>query len=289
MATMQEQYGAPTSLEDFDRKAQLMDYVSYRAIFEGFQAHLWTENSGRLLWMTHPSWPSNTWQIYSSDYDTAAPYYAVKKACEPIHAQLNLPDYRLAVVNTTREAQDGLTLRSRVIALDGRVLLERSDRVAAAANAVTTLSELALVPILERERLVVVRLTLEDRHGTIISEHSYWPGRDRPSHQRLNELAPQPVELSAVRGAGANATIVTVTLENRGSAPVLNAKVTAFDAGGGRVLPVFYSVNYVTLLPHETKRLEIHCPAAAIRCEKITLRGWDVAARETSVRSLETH
>ena len=289
MATMQEQYGAPTSLEDFDRKAQLMDYVSYRAIFEGFQAHLWTENSGRLLWMTHPSWPSNTWQIYSSDYDTAAPYYAVKKACEPIHAQLNLPDYRLAVVNTTREAQDGLTLRSRVIALDGRVLLERSDRVAAAANAVTTLSELALVPILERERLVVVRLTLEDRHGTIISEHSYWPGRDRPSHQRLNELAPQPVELSAVRGAGANATIVTVTLENRGSAPVLNAKVTAFDAGGNRVLPVFYSDNYVTLLPHETRRLEIHCPAATNRCEKIALRGWDVAALETSVRSMETH
>ena len=113
--------------------------------------------------MTHPSWPSNTWQIYSSDYDTAAPYYAVKKACEPIHAQLNLPDYRLAVVNTTREPQAGLTLRSRVVALDGRVLLERRDRVEAAANAVTTLAALGLAPILERERVVVVRLTLEDR------------------------------------------------------------------------------------------------------------------------------
>ncbi len=73
MAAMAEQYGAGVSLEDFERKAQLMDFVSYRAIFEGFAAHLWTQNSGRLLWMTHPSWPSNTWQIYSSDYDTAAP------------------------------------------------------------------------------------------------------------------------------------------------------------------------------------------------------------------------
>ena len=289
MTAMQEQYGAPTSLEDFERKAQLMDYVSYRAIFEGFQAHLWTENSGRLLWMTHPSWPSNTWQIYSSDYDTAAPYYAVKKACEPIHAQLNLPDYRLAVVNTTREPQAGLTLRSRVVALDGRVLLERRDRVEAAANAVTTLAALGLAPILERERVVVVRLTLEDRYGARVSENSYWPGRDQPSQQRLNELAPQPVELSAVRASGSGATTVTVTLVNRGSAPVLNAKVTAFDAGGNRVLPVFYSDNYVTLLPHETKRLEIHCPAAANRCEKIALRGWDVVARETSVLSMETH
>jgi len=79
MAALKEQYGAGASLEDFERKAQLMNYVSYRAIFEGFQAHLWTQNSGRLLWMTHPSWPSNTWQIYSSDYDTGAAYYAVKK------------------------------------------------------------------------------------------------------------------------------------------------------------------------------------------------------------------
>jgi hypothetical protein len=40
MAALAEQYGAGTSLEDFERKAQIMDYVSYRAIFEGFAAHL---------------------------------------------------------------------------------------------------------------------------------------------------------------------------------------------------------------------------------------------------------
>ena len=59
-------------------------------------------NSGRLLWMTHPAWPSNTWQIYSSDYDTAAAYYAVEKACEPVHAQLNLPDFTRRGARTLR-------------------------------------------------------------------------------------------------------------------------------------------------------------------------------------------
>jgi len=115
MAALAEQYGAATNLEDFERKAQLMDYVSYRAIFEGFQANLWTKNSGRLLWMTHPSWPSNTWQIYSSDYDTAAAYYAVKKACEPVHVQLDLPGFGLTVVNITRADQQNLNLRSRLV------------------------------------------------------------------------------------------------------------------------------------------------------------------------------
>ena len=75
MSAVSTQYGAPASLEDFERKAQMMNYVDYRAIFEGFAAHLWTQNSGRLIWMTHPAWPSNHWQMYSSDYDTQASYY----------------------------------------------------------------------------------------------------------------------------------------------------------------------------------------------------------------------
>ena len=57
METLATRYGEGTSLEDFERKAQMMNYETYRAVFEGLQAHLWTKNSGRLLWMTHPAWP----------------------------------------------------------------------------------------------------------------------------------------------------------------------------------------------------------------------------------------
>ena len=101
MAQVQSEFGAPTSLEDFERKAQMLDYVDHRAIFEGMNAHLWAPNSGRMLWMTQPAWPSNTWQILSSDYDTQASFYGVKKACEPLHVQLDLSNYQVAIVNTT--------------------------------------------------------------------------------------------------------------------------------------------------------------------------------------------
>ena len=80
---LQTQFGIGSSLEDYERKAQMMNYVDYRAIFEGFNAHLWAPNGGRLLWMTQPAWPSTLWGILSSDYDTQASYYGTKKACEP--------------------------------------------------------------------------------------------------------------------------------------------------------------------------------------------------------------
>jgi hypothetical protein len=284
MAALAEQYGEAATLEDFERKAQLMDYVSYRAIFEGFQAHLWTRNSGRLLWMTHPSWPSNTWQIYSSDYDTAAAYYAVKKACEPVHAQLNLPDFSVGVANISRVAQPALRLRTRVVSLDNRVLAERVDTVSVAANSVATLVPLDLKLLLAREALVLVKLTLTDSRGATLSDNLYWQGRDLASQRRLVELRPQPVGMTARARKAGDDTQVEVVLTNQGRAASLALKITMLDEHAVRVLPVYYDDNYVSLLPGESRRIVVRCPGGSGRCARVALRGWNAEALEISVQ-----
>jgi hypothetical protein len=123
---MAAKLGPPTSLEDFERKAQLMNYETHRAMFEGMNAELWTKSSGRLLWMTQPAWPSTMWQIYSHDYDTHGAFYGVKKAAEPVHVQMSLTDHRLALVNNGGTAVDKAKVRARVFALDGRTLSDRA-------------------------------------------------------------------------------------------------------------------------------------------------------------------
>jgi hypothetical protein len=291
MAALAEQYGPGAGLEDFERKAQLMNYVSYRAIFEGFQAHLWTRNSGRLLWMTHPSWPSNTWQIYGSDYDTAAAYYGVKKACEPVHAQMNLPDFALAVVNTTRADQPKLVLHSRVLSLDNRLLGERVDRLDARANAVTTLAPLLeLSKALPGERLALVKLTLTDAKGVLLSDNVYWQALIPSDQQRLNELSAQSIDMEARGGESDTGMSATVRLTNSGKRPVLNAKITVLDESGTRVLPAYYSDNYITLLPGESRELGVHCPVgSSSKCSRIALRGWNVVAKEMAIAPGPAH
>lgn len=283
MQTLEKQFGAATSLEDFERKAQMMNLVTYRALFEGFNAHLWTRNSGRLLWMTHPAWPSNAWQIYSSDYDTHAAYFGVKTACEPVHAQMDLPDFRLAVINTTREPRPNLSLRSRLLSLDNRVLAERTDKVAASANAVTALPRLDLAPLLDKERLVLVALTLTDAQGAVISRNTYWQARDEASHQRLNELPPQTLKLIAHVRNTPNERLLTAEITNEGRAPALAAKLTLVDAKGQRILPAYYNDNYVTLLPGERRQIEIRFPAAVATLPHLALRGWNVSTSTVAV------
>jgi hypothetical protein len=278
MKTLDAQFGAGTSLEDFERKAQMMNYVTYRALFEGFHSRLWTANSGRLLWMTHPAWPSNHWQIYSSDYDTHAAFYGVKKACEPIHVQMNLPDFALAVVNTTREPSRALSLRARVLTLDNQALDERREQVNAPANSVVTLQKLNLAPHLATHGVVLVKLELTNGAGTIISENLYWQGRDESAYQKLNLIPQQRLQVQAVAKREGEETRVKIQLRNQGTAAALASKLTLIDDAGTRVLPAFYSDNYISLLPGETREIVISYPTNRGAKTTINVRGWNTSA-----------
>ncbi len=277
MAALETKFGVPTSLEDFEKKAQMLQYDSYRAIFEGMNARLWTVNSGRMLWMTQPAWPSNHWQIYSSDYDTAAPYYGVKAAAEPVHVQMNLPDYRLEVVNTTLQPRSGLRLHARITALDNRILAERTDPVSVGADAIVTGAPM-LTPAMLASGPVLVKLELSDASGQLLSRNFYWEAAKPADLRRLDELPVAPVKLAlANAGADGDQARLVATLTNTGKAAALQAKLTLENADGSRILPALYQDNYVSLLPGETRRIEISFPTTAAKGRpQVALRGFNV-------------
>lgn len=279
MAALDAMFGQPTSLADFERKAQMMNLETHKAMYEGFLGHLWTKNSGRLLWMTHPAWPSNAWQLYSWDYDASAAYFGARTAAEPLHIQVNLDDNALAVINTTRDAASSLTAAVRVSALDDRTLLAQSWPVSAAANAVTRLDILPLDALMAEHGMVLVTLTLTDPSGAVVSRNTYWRGRDLTAYRALNAMpeatldvrAAAPVMEGAERRMG-------VTIANTGSVAALNTKLTLVGADGARILPAYYSDNYLALAPGETRRIDIRYPAGSGEAG-LTVRAWNLPQR----------
>ena len=286
MAQMQAEFGAPTSLEDFDRKAQMLDYVDHRAIFEGMNAHLWDPNSGRLLWMTQPAWPSNTWQILNSDYDTQSSFYGVKKACEPLHVQLDLSNYDVAIVNTTNDAQTGLTVVADVYSLDNKLRLHHEEKRDAPADVTTDGFNLDLAPLLSSEQIVLVNLQLRDASGTILSRNLYWLGAQNSSYRRLNHLAAATLSATASSTRDGDNVRVLVLLRNTGTVASLENKLTLVNAGdGSRILPAYYTDNYVSLLPGESREIEIEYPAkSATGAPQLTLRGWNLPQQTIAVK-----
>jgi hypothetical protein len=286
MAQMQAEFGAPVSLEDFERKAQMLDYVDHRAIFEGMNAHLWAPNSGRLLWMTQPAWPSNTWQILNADYDTPSSFYAVKKACEPLHVQLDLSNYNAAIVNTTNDPQTALSLSANVYSLDNKLLLHKEDKRDATADALTDGFKLELAPLLSSEGIVLVSLELHTSAGELVSRNFYWLGADNASYRRLNRLPAASLSATAKSTRTGDNIRVKVQLSNAGTTVSLVNKLTIVNAtDSSRILPAYYSDNYVSLLPGESREIEIEYPAeSATGPAQVALRGWNLTKQLVPVR-----
>ncbi|HEX7340457.1 MAG TPA: LamG-like jellyroll fold domain-containing protein [Rhodanobacteraceae bacterium] len=283
MAAMARRFGKPDNLADFARKAQMMNYVNYRAIFEGFNAHLWTRDSGRLLWMTHPAWPSMVWQIYSSDYDTNAAYYGVMHACQPIHVQMNLPDHKVDVINNTTAALQGVKVHERVFGLDGQTLGQTSATLDAKAEGFTPALQAAMVDkALAAHKVVFVQLTLRDRDNRVLSRNFYWVANQPQDLQRLDTLPRVGLQVGAVRQADG---ALTVTVTNPSKHVALSTKLTLVDAQGLRVLPAFYSDNYLNLAPGQSVSVRITGMGAAslAKAASVEVRGWNAAAQSVSI------
>ena len=280
MAHLEKQFGAATSLEDFERKAQMLDYVGHRAIFEGFAAHLWQPNSGRMIWMTQPAWPSMEWNFLSSDYDTQSSFYGTQKACEPVHAQLDLTDGAVDLINLG-EARS-FKVRLRVVSLDGKTLSDQANQVLAAADARTPVAKPDLDKLADGHT-VLVELEVQDTAGAPVSGNFYWWAKDEASLRELNALPQATLTASATVAAAGSERKATVRIGNSGPAPALMIKLTLKDAATGeRILPAYYSENYISLLPGEERTITIAFPAGKAN-PAIGLRGWNLATQTIGV------
>ncbi|MGU3390150.1 glycoside hydrolase family 2 protein [Sphingomonas sp. M1A8_2b] len=283
MDALATRYGAGTSLPDFERKAQMMEYDSYRAIFEGFNAGLWTTNSARMLWMTQPAWPSSAWQIFSSDYDTHAAFYGTKKASEPVHVQMNLPDHKVVLVNNG-PALTGAVVHAKVTSLDNRVLAEQRVTVSAGAGLVADAFTLDLAPLLA-QGMVLVSLDVTDAAGKIVSQNVYWQGADDAAYRGMTQMAKVRLTSTATSRRDGDEIATTLDLSNPGNVAALATKLTVMNADGTQVLPAYFTDNYVSLLPGAKRRIEIRYPASVTKGRTtVALRGWNVTPTAVKVR-----
>jgi hypothetical protein len=278
MQEIEKEFGAPTSLPDFERKAQMLNYVDHRAIFEGMNANLWAPNSGRMLWMTQPAWPSTMWQILSSDYDTQASFYGTKIACEPLHVQLNLATGVVDVVNTTPQTRPGLKVRARVLSLKNVSLLDQAQAVDLSADDVAHTLHLNL-PALEGSGVVLVVLDLAGSDGSVLSHNVYWLAQRPESLRALDTLPTVTLKASATVRPTAEGHVVEVQLTNPSDVVSLATKLTLLnESTKQRMLPAYYSGNYVALLPGESRTIQIEVPDGKAEMKSsVVLRGWNNA------------
>ena len=133
--TITASYGAPAGIEDFCRKAQLVNIETNKALYEGWQHHMWNDASGVMTWMSQSAYPSFVWQTYDYYYDLNGAYWGVKKACEPVHIQWSYADNSVKISNTSLNELSNLTAEAIVYNMDGREVKKYSRKATVHAAA----------------------------------------------------------------------------------------------------------------------------------------------------------
>lgn len=145
-----EGFGEASGVEDFCRKAQLVNYTSNKALYEGWLDHIWDDASGVMTWMGQSAYPSMVWQTYDYYYDLTGAYWGCRQACEPLHIYWHPVTDEVKVVNTTANDYKGLTAEAVVYNLDGCPVKRYTQ--SATVNSVSNTSATCFVLGFNKER-----------------------------------------------------------------------------------------------------------------------------------------
>ena len=249
--TLAERYGHIRNLADFVRKAQLANYEAFRAMYEGRNAKMFKETTGIITWMSNPAQPSFVWQLYHYDLEPNAALYGTKKAAETIHVQLNEINRGIEVVNNRSEALRGVNIRVSIYRFDGTRDSDQSYPVAEVPGSSTM--KVAQLEVSARiTPLYFIKLELSDQAGQLLSTNLYWQHVAQDQFDGLMNLPTVIVDAQASARNEGDKILVTVTLRNNSrNAALLTHLQLHQKKSGRRVLPVFYSDNYISLVPGE--------------------------------------
>ncbi|CAJ1976148.1 unnamed protein product [Sphenostylis stenocarpa] len=260
-----ELYGNVNDLDDFCLKAQLVNYIQYRALLEGWTSHMWKKFTGVLIWKTQNPWTGLRGQFYDHLLDQTAGFFGCRCAAEPIHVQLNLATYFIEVVNTTSEELSNIAVEVSVRDLEGTCPHSKvHENLTALPKNITPIVEMEYPKTKNPKPLNFLILEVYNMSDNTKSKEVGW-------FRRIHKC---------FAGKSAGVKVSEINGQDIGVAFFLHFSVHASnkdhkEGEDTRILPVHYSDNYFSLVPGETMTIKISFEVPPGVSPLVTLHGWN--------------
>lgn len=298
---MEKRYGAAKNLADFIQKAQLMNYETHKAMYEGRFARMFNPAEGCLYWMGIPSQPSLIWQLVQYDLEPNASFFGVKKACEHQHIQYTETDGgQLQVINHLQKDLTGAKATVYFYNFDGSLAGKKEYPVTAKAESTTILGKIEWPEGLSEINFLKLELR---KNKALISDNFYWRNskenpedasklRDYPLLERCSfkELANLPkvtLKTEAKLASNKGDQVVTVKLKNPSESVALMIHLQLQGKNSKkRILPVYYSDNYISLVPGESKIVTMSFAKESMKkgdSPVVMVDGWNIEVKDSDL------
>lgn len=277
-------YGKPKDVQDFADKAQLVNYNQYRALAEGFSAHAWEWYTGFIIWKTQNPWTALRGQMYDYYLDPNACLYGLHNGSEPFHVMYNPADGMVMIANNTFTAKHNIMLQVKAFSIDGKEsLLTQVFSEIEPTRAKKYLSVKEALDKLGKDKGVFLSLRLLDENKNLLSDNLYWLPDATGNYSGLLQMEKASVNISAKKISDGK---IEVTIRNpkENTIAFFNRLSLVDAATKQRILPAFYSDNYISVLPGEEKKVIVECNVAGNEKTTIELYGWNVAKQYEEIK-----
>ena len=278
-------YGKAKDAKDFAAKAQLVNYDQYRGLMEGFSSHMWSWYTGTIIWKTQNPWTAMRGQMYDYYLDPNACLYGLHNGSEPLHAMYNPVTGMVSIVNNTFETQRDLMLTVKTIDMNGKEgLVTQVFEEVLPSSVKGFLPVKTVVEKRAYDKGVFLCLQLFDKNKHKLSENIYWIKDASGNYSGLQEMAASQLQISAQKtGEGK----IEVTLSNPANAPLafFNRLSLVNAATHKRVLPVFYSDNYISVLPGDQQKVTLEYqlkPGEPM--PQLSISGWNLPEKLITIK-----
>jgi len=238
-----------------------VDALAHRALWETWNL-VRNEATGVLFWYNNTPIPQLGSHAWDYDLDQTASFFAQKNALEPLHAQYEYLSNRVCVISDVYGTHD-LTVKAEVYDFFSRKVWEREAKVKVEGEGCTEVFQVPFLTLtsdfdLTRPHFIKLRLL---ENGQEIASTFYWRSNSKyegpetvtgPCVAGFEPLMNLPKTTLSMTRQGND-----VRVTNTGDKIAFMVNVQCYGADGKRLAPVHYSDNFFSLLPGESRTVEV--------------------------------
>ena len=251
-------FGEAKDIDEYLRRADMLNYESTKAMFESFRAR-WPHTTGIIQWMLNGARPGIYWQLYDYFKQPNAAYYGVKKANAPVQL---IYDYYNKAVYAVNETLETAKLKATMKLLKGSNAAEDAKQIEVAPGTVIKVFDIDIT----EASAAFLFLKLKDGDNEVATNEYFIPaGNDvydwskttwvntpitqYASYAMLDGLCSNKCEIDVNKGEDD----YRVTVYNPTDKVAFMVRLTARDKQGNLICPAYWSDNYLTLAPGESR------------------------------------
>jgi exo-1,4-beta-D-glucosaminidase len=271
LLALNNRYGEAETLEEFVTKSQMSNYEAMRPMFEAFGVNKYV-STGVIQWMFNSAWPEMFWQLFDYYLMPNGAFYGAMKGCQPLNLVYNYKDKDIYIVNDYNENFTNLTATIKVLDADSKIIFEKEKKFNVNEN--TSQKILDLPDLTSQKNLLFINLELKDPSNNYVSDNFYWvslkedilnfessewyysPIKSFGDLKQINNLPKAEISYTENYVEDNNEQIVEVLIKNKSDKLAFFIELNVVNENTNEsFLPIFWSDNYVSLLPNSQKKI----------------------------------